>query len=294
MKIGFIGLGSLGTPIAINLKESGHELFVYNRTISKTTALKNKGAVVCETIEALTKSCSIVFTIVSDDAALKNICEGNNGLIQYLPEGAIHVSMSTILPQSAADLSALHQRHGQHYLAAPVFGRPEAAVAKKMNFVYSGNAAVGKQIEPLLKDAGGAGVWDFGESITTANTVKLCGNFMIAAALEAMGESIALAASSGVDAGKMWSMFNQTLFNTPLYHNYSNIILQQVFEPAAFTARLGLKDLNLVLQQASHVQQPMLLAELLKENMQQLVSNGKDTIDWSAVAQGGLLRKQSA
>ena len=292
MKIGFIGLGSLGTPIAINLKESGHELFVYNRTKSKATPLRDKGAVVCETIEALAKSCSIVFTIVSDDAALKSICEGNNGLIQYLPEGAIHISMSTILPQTAADLFALHQQHGQHYLAAPVFGRPEAAVARKMNFVYSGNEAIGKEMEPLMKDAGGAGVWNFGESITAANTVKLCGNFMIASALEAMGESIALASNSGVDAAKMWSMFNQTLFNTALYHNYSNIILQQKFEPAAFTAKLGLKDINLVLQQASQVQQPMLLAELLKENMQQLVSNGNDSIDWSAVAQGGLLRKQ--
>jgi len=283
MKIGFIGLGSLGTPIAINLKESGHELFVYNRTKSKATPLRDKGAVVCETIEALAKSCSIVFTIVSDDAALKSICEGNNGLIQYLPEGAIHISMSTILPQTAADLFALHQQHGQHYLAAPVFGRPEAAVARKMNFVYSGNEAIGKEMEPLMKDAGGAGVWNFGESITAANTVKLCGNFMIASALEAMGESIALASNSGVDAAKMWSMFNQTLFNTALYHNYSNIILQQKFEPAAFTAKLGLKDINLVLQQASQVQQPMLLAALLKENMQQLVRTALTGAPWRKV-----------
>lgn len=288
MNIGFIGLGSLGTPIAINLKESGHQLFVYNRTVSKTVALQEKGAVVCSSIAALAKECSIVFTIVSDDAALKNICEGNNGLIQLLPKGSIHVSMSTILPQTAADLCQLHQQQGQHYLAAPVFGRPEAAAAKKLNFVYSGDAAVGKQIEPLLKDAGAAGVWDFGENITAANTVKLCGNFLIASALEAMGESMALANKSGIDAAKMWNMFNQTLFNTPLYHNYSNIVLQQKFEPAAFTAKLGLKDINLVLQQASQVKQPMLLAQLLRENLLELVNTGKGNTDWSAVSQGGM------
>ncbi len=290
MNIGFIGLGSLGTPIAINLKESGHQLFVYNRTLSKTIALQEKGAVVCSSIAALAKECSIVFTIVSDDTALKNICDGDNGLIQHLPKGSIHVSMSTILPQTADDLYQLHQQQGQHYLATPVFGRPEAAAAKKLNFVYSGDAAVGKQIEPLLKDAGAAGVWDFGENIKAANTVKLCGNFLIASALEAMGESMALANKSGIDAGKMWGMFNQTLFNTPLYHNYSNIILHQKFEPAAFTAKLGLKDINLVLQQASQVKQPMLLAQLLRENLLELVNTGKENTDWSAVSQGGMNR----
>jgi len=287
MKIGFIGLGSLGTPIAINLKESGHDVYVYNRTASKTTALTAKGAVACESIAALAKQCSIVFTIVSDDAALRSICEDGQGLIQHLPGGGIHVSMSTILPQTAADLAALHQQHDQHYLAAPVFGRPDAASAKKLNYAIAGATAIRQTIEPLLKEAGGAGVFHFGENITAANTVKLCGNFLIASALEAMGESIVLAGESGVDAQAMWQMFSQTLFNTPLYHNYSNIILRQQFEPAAFTAKLGLKDINLVLQQAAAVQQPMPLAGLLKKHMQALVDGGKDQIDWSAISLGG-------
>ncbi|MEP7277963.1 MAG: NAD(P)-dependent oxidoreductase [Bacteroidota bacterium] len=284
MKIGFIGLGSLGTPIAGNLAESGHALYVYNRTRSKTTALAVKGAVVCETIEALAKQCSIVFTIVSDDAALKDICETDKGLIRNLSSGSIHVSMSTVLPQTAFEIAAAHEINGQHYIAAPVFGRPEAAMAKKLNFVVSGADAIRKQIEPLLKDAGAAGIFHFGDSFTAANTVKLCGNFLIAAALEAIGESAALANQSGVNATDMWKMFSQTLFNTPLYQNYSNIILQKKFEPAAFTAKLGLKDLNLVLQQAKSVHQNMPLAELLKNNMQELVKEGRGNIDWSAVS----------
>jgi len=287
MKIGFSGLGSLGTPIAVNLKESGHDLYVYNRTQSKTVALKDKGAVVCDSIASLAKECSIVFTIVSDDAALKAICEGPNGLIQNLSSGSIHVSMSTILPQTASELASQHEINNQQYLAAPVFGRPEAAAARKLNFVISGDDAIRKQIEPLLKDAGGAGVFHFGDTFTAANTVKLCGNFLIASALEAIGESAALANQSGVNAAIMWQMFSQTLFNTPLYQNYSNIILQKKFEPAAFTAKLGLKDMKLVLQQAASVNQNMPLANLLKNNMQQLVDNGKDQIDWSAVSTGG-------
>ena len=282
--IGFIGLGSLGTPIAANLVDSGHTLYVYNRTVSKTAPLAAKGAIVSKDIASLAKQCNIIFSIVSDDAALKSICEGDDGLIKNLQPGSVHVSMSTILPETAKDLAASHQQQQQHYLAAPVFGRPEAAVMKKINFVISGDEKIRKQIEPLLKDAGAMGVWDFGDDIFTANTVKLCGNFLIGAALEAIGESIALAKASGVDVQKMWSMFLQTLFNAPVYQNYSNIILQKKFEPAAFTMKLGLKDMKLVMEQAARVNQQMPLANLLKENMQQLVSAGKDQIDWSAVS----------
>src|SRR6478735_2680331 len=110
MKIGFIGLGALGTPIAINLQESGHSLYVYNRTKAKTQPLAAKGAVVCESITSLAKECNIIFSIVSDDAALKSISEGEDGLIKNLAKGSIHISMSTILPQTAKDLAELHSQ----------------------------------------------------------------------------------------------------------------------------------------------------------------------------------------
>jgi 3-hydroxyisobutyrate dehydrogenase-like beta-hydroxyacid dehydrogenase len=282
--IGFIGLGSLGAPIAMNLLESGHALRVFNRTASKAKSFGDKGAKVSESIAELAHECSVVFTIVSDDAALKSICEGENGLLKNMQKGSLNISMSTILPKTAEELSLLHEKNGLHYLASPVFGRPEAARVKKLNFVVSGNEENRKLAEPLLKEAGGMNVFDFGDVITAANTVKLCGNFLIASALEAIGESINLAKKSGVDAKKMWNMLSQTLFNTPVYQNYSNIILQQKFEPAAFTMKLGLKDLNLVLQQASLANQSMPLAELIQKNMKQIVDSGKPEIDWSAVA----------
>ncbi len=282
--IGFIGLGSLGTPIALNLIESGHTLHVYNRTASKAKVPSDKGAVICESISELAKKCPLVFTIVSDDAALKSICEGENGLLNNLEKESLHISMSTILPKTATELAVLHKEREQHYLAAPVFGRPDAATAKKLNFVISGEERFRKQTEPLLKDAGGVNVWDFGDDIAAANTVKLCGNFLIASALEAIGESINLAEKSGVDAKQMWNMLSQTLFNAPVYSNYSNIILQQKFEPAAFTMKLGLKDMNLVMEQAAAAQQPMPLAQLLQKNMKAIVDSGKENVDWSAVS----------
>ena len=284
MQIGFIGLGSLGTPIAINLIESGHHVHVYNRTASKAEALAAKGAIVSKDIASLANQCRVVFTIVSDDAALRSVCEGDGGLIKNLQAGSVHVSMSTILPLTAKNLAALHQQHQQHYLSSPVFGRPEAAAAKKINFVMSGEEKIRKQIEPLAKDAGAINVWDFGDNITAANTVKLCGNFLIASVIESIGEGTALAKASGVDAQQMWSMLLQTLFNAPVYHTYSNIILQKKFEPASFTMKLGLKDMNLVLEQASETNQQMPLAHLIQQNMQELVSAGKDQIDWSALS----------
>jgi 3-hydroxyisobutyrate dehydrogenase-like beta-hydroxyacid dehydrogenase len=284
LKIGFIGLGNLGSPIAANLAEKGHVLFVYNRTASRTLPLEEKGAIACRSVAGLAAEVPIVFSMVSDDAALRSVTEGENGLLSHLGPGGIHVSMSTILPGTAAELHQLHRQAGQEYLAAPVFGRPEAARSRKLNFVVAGTEAAKSLVKPLLEDAGASGVWDFGLDPSTANTVKLCGNFLIAAALEAIGESVHLARRSGVDAEKMWAMFSQTLFNTPLYQNYSQIILKQHFDPAAFTMKLGLKDLNLVLQQAGQSQQPMPLAQLLKKQMQELVDSGQPDIDWSAVS----------
>jgi len=281
MKIGFIGLGNLGFPVAQNLLESGHELLIYNRTASKALPLVQQGAVLCNSIEELAAQCQLVCTLVSDDAALYSISES---LLNSLVPDSLHISISTILPQTAKELADAHNRNGFQYLAAPVFGRPEAARARKLNFVISGEDKVCKMADPILKDAGGMGVWDFGESITAANTVKLCGNFLIGAALEAIGESIDLAKHSGVDATKMWGMFSQTILNNPVYQLYSKIILEQKFEPAAFSMKLGLKDINLVLEQAEKANQNMPIASLLQQHMMQMVGEGKQQLDWSAVA----------
>ena len=285
MKVGFIGLGNLGTPIAENIVKSGHEVYVYNRTASKAKAFEEKGAVACQSIEQLAQNCTTICTMVADDAALTAVCTGHQGLLNSMQHGSVHISMSTILPATAKELAALHTEKGFHYLAAPVFGRPEAARAQKLNFVISGNEKIRNQATSLLKDAGGAGVWDFGDVITAANTVKLCGNFCIASAMEAIGESLALASQSGVDEHKMWDMFTQTIFSSPLYVTYSKIIANKQFHPAAFTAKLGLKDMNLVMQQASQVKQTMPLAQLLQQHMQQLVNDGRENLDWSAVSQ---------
>jgi len=284
MQIGFIGLGNLGAPIAENLLEKHKQLFVYNRTASKAQQLIDKGAVLCESVKELAEKCDIVFSMVSDDAALDHIAKGENGLAANMKEGSIHVSMSTILPATATYLDALHNVHRNHYVAAPVMGRPEAAKARKLNYLVSGKAAHIEIIKPFLTEAGAAGIWEFGTKTEAANVAKLCSNFLIASAIESLAEGINLAKKSGIDAAQWINMLTQTLFASPVYINYSNILLKEIYQPAGFTLKLGLKDVNLVSGQAAEVKAEMPVGKLLQQRFSESVANGLGEHDWTAIA----------
>jgi len=284
MKIGFIGLGNLGTPIAENVLQKQKQLFVYNRTASKTKPLADKGATVCNSIKELASNCDIVFSVVSDDAAVHSVTNTKDGIAENLKKGGIHISVSTILPTTAKQLGEIHEQHNNHYIAAPVMGRPEAARARKLNFLVSGDKTAIEMIKPLLQDAGGVGIWEFGTEVIAANVAKLCSNFLIVSAIEAMAEGINLANKSGVDASTWISMMTQTLFAAPVYINYSNILLKEIFQPAGFALKLGLKDVNLVLQQAKNAQAEMPIGNLMQQRLNECVKNGLGDYDWTAVA----------
>jgi 3-hydroxyisobutyrate dehydrogenase-like beta-hydroxyacid dehydrogenase len=284
MKLGFIGLGNLGTPIAENLLQKNHSLHVYNRTASKAQPLANKGAVVCTSVKELAEMCDIVFSVVSDDAALNHITQGEEGIASNLKAGGIHVSVSTILPATAKHLLEIHQQYNNHYIASPVMGRPEAARAKKLNFLVSGDSSAIAIIKPFLQDAGGASVSEFGENVEAANVAKLCTNFLIVAAIESMAEGINLAKKSNLDPQQWFDMITQTIFNAPIYINYGNILLKEAFQPAGFSLRLGFKDVNLVVEQAAETNAQMPAAELMQQRLQECVANGLGEHDLTAVA----------
>jgi 3-hydroxyisobutyrate dehydrogenase-like beta-hydroxyacid dehydrogenase len=285
MKIGFIGLGNLGTPIAENLLQKGHALVVYNRTAAKAQPLKEKGATVAASVKDVATSSDIVFSIVSDDAALNQITLGEDGIAANLKAGGIHVSLSTILPATATALHGVHQQHNNHYLAAPLMGRPEAAKARKLNFLVSGDAALIAMVKPFLTDGGAAGIWEFGSELSAANVAKLCNNFLIVSAIEAMAEGMNLAGKSGLDTTKWYEMITQTLFNAPIYVNYGNMLLKETYkQPGGFALRLGLKDVNLVLQQAETAGTEMPTAQTVKKQMDKCMADGLSESDWTAVA----------
>lgn len=284
MKLGFIGLGHLGTPIAENLLGNTKQLYVYNRTAGKEQGLTEKGAVLCKSVKELASLCDIVFSIVSDDAALKQITSGDEGIAANLKAGGIHVCISTILPATAKELSALHREYNNYYIASPVMGRPEAARAGKLIFLIAGDEQAIAPVKTLLLQAGAASVWEFGNEPETANIAKLCSNLLIISAIEAMAEGIHLAEKSGIDAAKWMNMLQQTLFNAPIYINYGNILLKKAYQPAGFSLRLGLKDVNLMVEQASSVNADTPFGKFLQKRLKDSVENGLGEHDWTAIA----------
>jgi len=284
MKLGLIGLGHLGAPIAENLLKNAKQLYVFNRTADKAQILIEKGAVLCKSVKELASLCDVIFSIVSDDAALKEITTGSEGIAVNLKKGGVHVSISTILPVTAKELSSLHRKHDNYYLASPVMGRPEAARTWKLNFFVSGDEYAIGTVKPLLQQAGGVGVWEFGNEVEAATVAKLCSNFLIISSIEAMAEGINLAQKSGIDATNWMNILTKTLFNAPVYINYSNILLKEAYQPTEFSLKLGLKDVNLVLEQASSVNAEMPFGKVLNGQLKKSVENELGEYDLTALA----------
>jgi 3-hydroxyisobutyrate dehydrogenase-like beta-hydroxyacid dehydrogenase len=281
--IGFIGLGNMGLPMATNLLAAGYSLRAYNRTLEKGRSLADQGAVLANIpAEAVTEN-AIVITMLANDQALEEVVLGENGILERLSPGSIHLSMSTVSPATAQHLAEQHQQRGAHYLAAPVFGRPDAAAAKKLWICLSGNAAAKAEVAPVL-DALGQGVFDFGETPEAANVVKVAGNFLIVSAIEAMAEAFTLAEKNGIDRTQVAELYSKTLFACPIYQNYGRMIAQQQYEPAGFKLSLGLKDVTLALQTARTSQMPMPFASLLHDRLMSAVAKGKGDLDWTGLA----------
>lgn len=283
-RIGFIGLGNMGQAMAGNLLKAGFELHVYNRTPEKAKPLVEKGAQQRSSHVDVVETGGIVVTMVANDAALEEIVDDED-FLPSLGQGGIHLSMSTIAPATAQRLAEKHAQHGCFYLAAPVFGRPEAAAAQKLWICLSGPEAAKERARPLL-NAMGQGIFDFGESPSAANIIKLAGNFLLVSALEAMAEVLTLAEKNGIERTAVIEMLGQTLFASPVYQNYGMAIAQKRYTPAGFRLDLGLKDVNLVLDTAERVKMSMPLASLLHDRLLTAVAKGRGDMDWSALAIG--------
>ena len=201
MKIAFIGLGNMGAPMAANLRRAGHELVVYNRTPDRAAPLAAQGARVARSPREAAAGVEVLITMLADDAAVEAVMFGQDGALEGLARGAVHVSMSTISPDLSRRLLAAHAARDQGYVAAPVFGRPEAAQAAKLWIVAAGRPDALERCRPLL-DALGQGVEVVGEEPPKANVVKIGGNFLLAAAIEAMGEAFALMRKHGIDPAR--------------------------------------------------------------------------------------------
>jgi 3-hydroxyisobutyrate dehydrogenase-like beta-hydroxyacid dehydrogenase len=284
---GFIGLGSMGLPMATNLVAGGIKLQVHNRTASKAAPLVAQGATLAASAGDVAITGGVVMTMLADDAAVESIVTGANGIAARLGPGGIHVSMSTIAPATARRMAAYHADHGSIYVASPVFGRPENAAARQLVVCTSGPVAAKERVRPLL-DAVGRAIFDYGEDPGAANVAKLTGNFLIAAALESMAEAFTMAEQNGVDRVKVAEMLGKTLFNCPVYQRYGEMVAAKRHTPAGFALVLGLKDVELVLKTAGDARVPMPIAAVLRDRLLAGIAHGREQMDWSALALGVL------
>lgn len=283
--IGFIGLGKMGEPMARNLLRAGFQLRVYNRTSAKALALASEGAEVVASLGDIVEPDGVVVSMVANDHALEEVVLGENGIGKVLGKGGIHISMSTVSPQIAQKLTAYYQKQGATYLAAPVFGRPEAAAARQLWICLAGDNQAKEQAKPILETLGQQ-IFDFGESPDAANVVKLTGNFLIGAAIEAMGEAFTFAEKNGVSRERVAEVFSQTFLACPIYQNFGKVIATQEYHPAGFKLSLGLKDINLLTIVAATSLTPMPLGNLLQARLLSAMSKGRADMDWTALAIG--------
>lgn len=284
-KIGFVGLGAMGLPMATNLLAAGFHLTVYNRTASKAEPLIAKGARRADRAGDVAHPGGIVVSMLADDASVKALVTGEDVLAERIAPDGIHISMSTVSPATTRELAAYHAMRGSVMVAAPVFGRPSAAQAKWLWICASGPANAKAKVKPILQ-AIGQEIFDFGDNPGAANVVKLAGNFMIAAALEAMGEAVAMMRKSGVDPAAALEMLAKTIFAAPVYQGYGPAIAHGRFTPAGFRLPLGLKDIDLVLETARAANAPMPTASLLRDRFISAIAKGRADLDWSAIALG--------
>jgi 3-hydroxyisobutyrate dehydrogenase-like beta-hydroxyacid dehydrogenase len=258
--IGFVGLGALGAPIAGNLMTAGYRLAVHNRTASKADALVVRGAKRADRPADAVIPGGIVVSLLWDDASVESVVS-SEGFLDRLGPGGVHVSMSTVSPQGSKRLATLHAEHGSILVEAPIFGRPEAALAGKLWICTAGPTEPKTRVRPVLEAMGAQGIYDFGEAIGAATSVKLVGNFLLIAAARSFAESLTVVEQSGFDSGPVVEMLTETLFPAPVYQTYGRMFAAKTL--AASQSDIPLKDLGLFSQTAQALGSASPIAGLL-------------------------------
>lgn len=282
MKVGFIGLGSMGSAMASNLIKAGHEVTVWNRSPGPTEPLASLGAKVVKTADRAAQG-DVLFSMLANDQAVRSVFF-DGGLLDGMDKGTAHVNHATISVALAREMAEAHAGREIDYVAAPVFGRPDVAAAGKLNILAAGKPHVIDRVRPLL-EAMGSRIWPLGEAPERANVVKIAGNFMLGAAIESMAEASALTRAHGVSAADFLEVMTSTLFAAPAYQGYGKLIAESRYTPAGFALPLGYKDIGLALSAADATRVPLPLAGLLRDSLLEALSVGDEDVDWSILAQ---------
>lgn len=290
MRVGFIGLGHMGSPMAQNILKKGFPLWIYNRTKEKGSSLIEQGANWANSPAELAAQVDILVSMVANDQALNDIIEGPSGLLHASKKPSIHISMSTISPDLSTSLEKKHQENGMAFLAAPVTGRPERAKTGSLTIFLAGNSKAKKEALPVL-EAMGNQIFDLGEQPSQSSLFKLCNNFMILGLIETFSEAAAMLEKGGISTEKAAEVWGSSIFNSPVFHSYTPLICQQRFAEGGFALNLGLKDIRLLQTCADRAQVPMPFLSNLHEKLLASMNLGRGNFDWSAIS---LLTREQA
>ena len=280
MRIAFLGLGSMGRPMAANLAHSDHDLVVWNRTREKAESLE--GAEVADSPAGAADGADIVVTMLSDDRAVEEVVLGGGGALEGMAEGATHACMTTISADLSRRLVAEHGERGQRYVAAPVFGRPDMAEGAALWVVAAGDGEALDACRPAFEVLG-QGVIEAGPRPEQANVMKLAGNFLLASAIEAMAEAYALVRAHGVSTELFHETMASRLFRSPIYEGYGGMIQAGRYEPAGFALEHGLKDVRYVLRAGDEGGVPMPVGSVLRDRLLSASARGWGGSDWAAL-----------
>lgn len=281
MKLSFIGLGSMGNEMAKRLIDAGHDVGVWNRSAEPVAAMVAVGARAITTVKEAFEA-PVVFSMLSNDAAALDQFSVEN---LSAASGTIHVNMSSLSVAAADELDARHKAAGVGYIAAPVLGRPPVAAAGQLNILAGGAQSDIDTVQPLL-DVLGKKTWVMGPTARTANLVKICVNFNLIHAIEALGESVALVESGGVDANLFVELLTSSLFGGMAYTGYGAAIANKTYRPAGFTVALGSKDLSLVEAASAEAGLELPTVPALREVFNATLADPElEGADWASIAE---------
>jgi 3-hydroxyisobutyrate dehydrogenase-like beta-hydroxyacid dehydrogenase len=280
MKIGFLGLGKMGSAMAQRLLDGGHEVTVWNRTRAATEAIASKGAQVADSPAEAAQGQEAILSMLFDDAANEEVLLGTTGAIAAMDPGALHIASSTISVALSGLLAQEHESRGQLYVAAPVFGRPNVAQEGKLWIVAAGAEPAVTRATPIL-EAMSRGVSIVGEQPAKAHAVKLAGNFLITMMIQSLSEAAVFAKAHGIDQAMMLETVNSALFQSPFYAAYSKVMLAPPDPPGA-TVALGVKDLDLFLEAAEAAGIRLTIADQMADRFSEAIVAGFGKSDWAA------------
>ncbi|WP_426409795.1 NAD(P)-dependent oxidoreductase [Bradyrhizobium ganzhouense] len=278
-KIGFVGLGLMGTAMAANLVADGRNVCAYVRRPERINDLHALGVPATTRRSDLFDS-DIIITMLPDDAAVRNVFFGPFGISESLQPGAIHLSMSTISTDTSAALLLEHERRGQGYVAAPVFGNPDAARARQLAVILAGSPASLGRCRPVTDSLGQTFV--VGTDPAQANLIKLLGNMMTATALEVLGEIVTVLRKRGQDPRQFVDIMTGTMFDGRVHKNYGSRLLAGSFKPG-LTMPLALKDVRLALAEAELAGAPMPSVGVVRDRLITGIARGHGGLDWTAL-----------